>query len=127
MSEPSTFCLVCNKEIPYKFGRPRKFCSPECQLEWRRVKYGRSKLLRLSKKLAQVEVEEAIATCDECRSKAFAWSLEGVFCAKCGLQEPKLTLQVIAGAWVPAEDIPKPSCICSVCKRSPLYERWLYA
>lgn len=126
MSELSTFCLVCNREIPYKFGRPKKFCSRECTLEWRRVKYGHSKLLRLSRKLAQVEIAEYSPVC-ECNRQTYAWTIEGVYCGHCGLEEPNLTMEVVSRLWIPAEDIPKPACICSHCKRSPMYERWLLA
>jgi len=117
-----TVCVVCGKEIAYKFGRPRRVCSHECYLMWKRRRYYREKFLKRVVRISRADLEFERATC-ECGSERLAWTLEGVFCTKCGLESPLHELE----SWIPAEFIPTPVCRCSHCKRQAPYLLWLHA
>jgi len=115
-------CVVCGKEITYTFGRPRRVCSHECYLMWKQRRYYRAKFLKRVIRISRADVEFEPSTC-ECGSKVLAWTLEGVFCMKCGLESRSHRFET----WIPAEFIPVPACRCSGCKRKTPYLIWLYA
>jgi len=115
-------CVVCGKEIPYTFGRPRRVCSHECYLMWKRRRYYREKFLKRVVRISRADLEFERAAC-ECGSERLAWTLEGVFCTNCGLESRSHGLE----SWIPAEFVPTPACRCSHCKRQAPYLLWLYA
>ena len=109
--------------MSYVFGRPRKLCgNKSCYLEWKRRRYSHLQLIARSRRLSAVDFEYAEPIC-LCGNDKFAWTMDGVFCLKCGLQEPLFSLET----WVPSEFAPKPLCTCTqICKRSPAYKLWAY-
>ena len=117
-----TVCVVCGKEIPYQFGRPRRVCSHECYLMWKRRRYYREKFLKRVVRISSADLEFERATC-ECGSERMAWTMGGVFCTNCGLESRFHGLET----WIPAEFVPTPACRCSRCKRQVPYLLWLYA
>ncbi len=117
-----TVCVVCGKEIAYRFGRPRRVCSHECYLMWKRRRYYREKFLKRVVRISKTDLEFERATC-ECGSERLAWTLEGVFCTNCGLESRLHGLET----WIAAEFIPTPACRCSHCKRQTPYLLWLFA
>ena len=121
ISMAHTACVVCGKEIQYTFGRPKRVCSHECYLMWKRRRYYRQKFLKRIVKISKADIEFEHATC-ECGSEKLAWTLEGVFCSNCGLESRAHRLET----WIPAEFIPTPVCRCSHCKRQAAYLLWLH-
>jgi len=121
--EKTSRCLICGQELSYIFGRPRKLCgNKSCYLEWKRRRYSNLQLIARSRRLSSADFEYAEPICI-CGSDRFAWTMEGVFCLKCGLQEPLFSLE----PWVPAEFAPKPVCTCTqICKQSSAYKLWVY-
>ena len=115
-------CVVCGKEIPYTFGRPRRVCSHECYLMWKRKRYYREKFLKRVVRITNADLEFEQEPC-ECGSEKLAWTLEGVFCTNCGLESRTHSLE----SWVPAEFVPIPVCRCSHCKGQARYLLWLNA
>lgn len=115
-------CVVCGKEIPYAFGRPRRVCSHECYLMWKRRRYYQTKFLKRAVRISSADLEFEREPC-ECGSESMAWTLEGVFCSSCGLESRSHLLET----WVPAEFAPRPACRCSQCKGQRLYLLWLHA
>jgi predicted nucleic acid-binding Zn ribbon protein len=115
-------CAVCGKEISYTFGRPRRVCSHECYLMWKRKRYYRDKFLKRMVRISKADLEFEDATC-ECGSEVMAWTLEGVFCTKCGLESRSRSLE----PWLPSEFVPTPACRCSHCKKRAPYLVWLHA
>ena len=107
----------------YVFGRPRKLCGNKaCYLEWKRRRYSNLQVIARSRRLSSADFEYAEPICI-CGSDHFAWTMEGVFCLKCGLQEPLFSLE----PWMPAEFAPKPLCTCTqICKQSSAYKLWTY-
>lgn len=121
--EKTSRCVICGQEMQYIFGRPRKLCgNKSCYLEWKRRRYSNLQLIARSRRLSAADFEYAEPICT-CGSDKFAWTMDGVFCLKCGLLEPLFSLET----WVPAEFAPKPLCTCSqICKQTPAYKLWAY-
>lgn len=118
-----TTCIVCGREIPYEFGRPPKVCSHECFLLWKRERYYKQRLLQRSSRISRADLEFAETVC-ECGCDVFAWTMEGVFCNRCGLQNALFS----AESWVPPEFIPTPACRCrEICRQGWAYQLWFYA
>lgn len=115
-------CVVCGKEIAYSFGRPRRVCSHECYLMWKRRRYYRQKFLRRIVRISSADLEFEQRACD-CGSEKLAWTLDGIFCTECGLESRSHLVET----WVPAEFIPTPVCRCSRCKGQGAYLLWLHA
>ena len=114
-------CVVCGKEISYAFGRPRRVCSHECYLMWKRRRYYHTKFIKRSVRISSADLEFEQETC-ECGSERLAWTLEGIFCTNCGLESRSHMLET----WIPAEFIPTPACKCSYCKSRVPYLLWLH-
>jgi hypothetical protein len=121
--EQTSRCIICGQQMQYLFGRPRKLCgNKSCYLEWKRRRYSNLQLIAHSRRLSSADFEYAEPICT-CGSDHFAWTMEGVFCLKCGQQEVLFSLET----WVPAEFAPKPVCTCTrICKQSPAYKLWAY-
>jgi len=88
---------------------------------WKRRRYYKQKFLKRVVRISSADLEFERPTC-ECGSETLAWTLEGVFCANCGLESLSRF-----EAWIPAEFIPTPACRCSSCKRQARYLLWLHA
>lgn len=115
-------CVVCGREISYAFGRPKKVCSHECYLIWKRERYYKRLLRERVHRISKADIEFEKFACD-CGYGKFAWTMEGVFCLHCGLENPIYS----ADPWIPAEFAPVPKCRCDACKRTPAYQLWMYA
>jgi len=92
LARENTACVVCNKQIGYIFGKPRKYCSSECYLK--SDAYKRSKTSDAAKaakaaakakrraRTKQVTAESLIVP-----ARVFEWA--GWKCEQCGVETPK--------------------------------------
>jgi len=115
--------MICGQQLQYIFGRPRKLCGNKaCYLEWKKRRYQNLQFIAHTRRLSSADFEYAEPIC-LCGSDHFAWTMEGVFCLKCGMQEPLFSIE----PWIPAEFAPKPACTCTqICKQSAPYKLWAY-